>query len=168
MQELLEKLGIDWRLLLAQALNFLVILFILKKTAYGPLIKLLRERRERVEQGIRDADRAAEQLKDSEKIFSEKIAEAEKKSSMILMDAEKAAKEKEELYLSETKEKEKRILDSAEKKAAYIEESSREKVYQEAVELVKNAVEKIAERDAERIDNSLIAQAVAEAKKMKI
>ena len=168
MQELLEKLGIDWRLLLAQALNFLVILFVLKKTAYGPLMKLLRERRERVEQGIRDADRAAEQLKDSEKIFSDKVAEAEKRSSTILMDAERAAKEKEELYLSETREKERRILDSAEKKAAHIEESSREKVYEEAVELVKSAVEKIAGQDAERIDNTLIAQAVAEAKKMKI
>lgn len=167
MQELLEKLGIQWQLLLAQGVNFLIILFVLKKTAYGPLMKMLRERREKVEQGIRDADRAAEQLKDADRVLSEKVIEADKKSIDIITNTEKNAKEKEITYLLQAKEKERQIIASAEEKAIHIEDASREVVYKEAVSLVKDAVKKITERDPDTIDDTLVAQAIAEVRKMK-
>jgi F-type H+-transporting ATPase subunit b len=167
MSELLEKLGIHWQLLLAQIINFLVILFVLKKTVYGPLVKMLNERRAKVEQGIRDADRAAEQLKDADKVFSDRVSEADKKSMDIITDAEKTAKEKEAAYLLGTKEKEKQILHTAEQKAAHIEETAREAAYEEAVTLVKNTIKKIAGDAPDAIDEALVLQAVAEAKKMR-
>ena len=45
MLELAEKLGLDWKLLLSQAVNFLVLLALLRQFAYKPLLKILKERR---------------------------------------------------------------------------------------------------------------------------
>jgi F-type H+-transporting ATPase subunit b len=168
MSELLEKLGIHWQLLLAQILNFLVILFVLKKTVYGPLVKMLNERRAKVEQGIRDADRASEQLKDADKVFVERVSDADKKSMDIIARAEKAAKEKESSYLLETKEKEKRILEGAERKATHIEETAREIAYEEAAALVKETIKKVANNAPDAIDEALVLQAIAEVKKMRV
>ena len=38
MSELLSKLGIDWRLLIAQLINFLILLFVLRRFAYKPIL----------------------------------------------------------------------------------------------------------------------------------
>ena len=53
--EVLAKLGIDWKLLIAQAVNFLVLLWILRRYAYGPILRVLEARTARIEQGLKDA-----------------------------------------------------------------------------------------------------------------
>ena len=47
MQEagILENLGIDWKILLGQIINFLVVLFVLKKFAYKPFLSVLNKRK---------------------------------------------------------------------------------------------------------------------------
>ena len=47
--ELFGKLGIEWKLLLAQGLNFILLLIILRKFLYKPILKMLDERRAKAE-----------------------------------------------------------------------------------------------------------------------
>ena len=49
MSELFSKLGIDWKLLIAQIINFLVLLFVLYKFAYRPILSMLEKRTKKIE-----------------------------------------------------------------------------------------------------------------------
>ena len=51
--ELITKLGIDVKILLAQIVNFLILLFVLKKFVFGLVLRKLDERREMIDIRIR-------------------------------------------------------------------------------------------------------------------
>ena len=60
--ELLSNLGINGKLLLAQIVNFFILLYILKRFAYKPILKVLDDRKEKIEKGLRDAENAKDKL----------------------------------------------------------------------------------------------------------
>src|SRR3990167_2885815 len=59
MAQVLSTFGIDWRLLIVNAVNFALVLLALWYFLYAPVMKMLEERRQRVAQGVRDAEAAA-------------------------------------------------------------------------------------------------------------
>lgn len=160
MSELVEKLGINWKLLLAQAVNFLVILAILRFTVYKPLLRMLSERRTRIAKGLDDAKRAGERLEHVEAERKEVLAKAEGESLKIVSRAEEEAKEKEVVLLAAAHAKEGEITKTAEKVAAAKKAESEEKVYREAATLVKRAIEKTISRAPKAADEALIAEAL--------
>lgn len=54
--ELLLKLGVSWKLLVAQIVNFTILLTVLTLFVYRPLLRLIDERRERIRKSMEDAD----------------------------------------------------------------------------------------------------------------
>ena len=58
----LANLGIDIKLLTAQVINFALLLLILRRFAYQPMLQLMDERSARIEQGLKDAEAAAKKL----------------------------------------------------------------------------------------------------------
>ena len=52
MQQLLSQLGINWELLVSQAVNFALLLIVLRLFVYKPLLKLLHDRRARIQDGF--------------------------------------------------------------------------------------------------------------------
>jgi F-type H+-transporting ATPase subunit b len=162
MSELLHQLGINWKLLAAQAVNFGLLLIILRLTVYKPLLTILRERRERIEQGVKDAAEARHELEAADSVMREKIAEGEKQSLAILKETEEKSKGLEATLLEGAHKKEHDILLAAEKQAKANEETGRKKFYEEAATLVRQAIVKTVEADPKSIDEALIKQAVAE------
>lgn len=78
--DLIKQFGINPVLLAAQAVNFLVLLFILKRLLYKPLLKVLNERREKIEKSLKDASEIEQKLlqieEDREKILKKAADEA--------------------------------------------------------------------------------------------
>lgn len=165
MSELFSTLGIDWKLLLAQAANFLVILVVLRLTVYKPLVNLLHERKKKIEQGLKDAEAAGERLDGIEKLERERLAEAEKEAIKILAKSEESGKEKELEIVKAAKAKEGDILEAAEKAARANQEEAKEAVFQEAAALVKSAIVKTVSAKPEQVDESLIGEAIGELRK---
>ena len=60
--EILAKLGVDKWLLLAQGVNFIVLLLVLTRFVYRPFIRHLDERAARIEGGLTHAREAEERL----------------------------------------------------------------------------------------------------------
>ena len=54
--ELLQTLGIEPKLLIAQIVNFAILLFVLWKVAYKPLLALMKERSDRIQKSLEDAE----------------------------------------------------------------------------------------------------------------
>ena len=84
MSELLNKLGIDYKLLIAQIINFLVLLFVLWKFAYGPILAILEKRQKKIEKGLADAEAAEKRLEESEKKQKEVLRKARTEAKEIV------------------------------------------------------------------------------------
>lgn len=62
----MEGLGIDWRLLLIQTINFLILFFVLKKWVYPPLIKFLEARAQKIQESLAASEKMRSELKSFE------------------------------------------------------------------------------------------------------
>lgn len=114
--ELLNNLGINAKLLIAQIVNFLVLLFVLYKFAYGPVLKLLNERTNKIEKGLKDAEDAQKKLAEITEKEKEVLLKARKQAQEIVDNAEKiAVKNKEEIIAVAKVQSEKILADSAKK-----------------------------------------------------
>lgn len=80
--EILKQFGINPLLLAAQVVNFLILLFILKKLLYKPILKVLEERKQRIETSLKNAEEIEKRLQltkeQSEKIIARTLQEAQK------------------------------------------------------------------------------------------
>ena len=92
MQQLLDQLGINWSLLLSQAVNFALLLIVLRVFAYRPLLKLLHDRREKIEGGLVKAEEAERRLHEVDEIGKGKIRHAEAEAMGILKRTETEAR----------------------------------------------------------------------------
>lgn len=146
----LAQLGIDWKLLLAQVVNFGILLFILKRYAYQPMLQLMDERAARIEKGLKDAEAAEQKLRSVEEEEKAILAGARQQAKELLVETDKAAKERDALKLSETEARVKKLFSDAETKleddrARMIEDAKRE-----LSETVMLAVEKILKEKTDR------------------
>jgi len=79
-ESLLGTFGINWKLLIAQLINFSVVLFVMWKWVYTPLLKLIEDRQKKIEQGIRDAEASARSRSESERQAETAILAARKEA----------------------------------------------------------------------------------------
>lgn len=102
--DILNQFGVKPILLAAQVVNFLLLLFILKKFLYKPILKVLDERKKRIEQSLKNAEEIERKLveadKEAEKILARALAEGKKildqtneAAAQIMEQTNKAAEE---------------------------------------------------------------------------
>lgn len=165
MSELFSQLGINWKLFVAQTVNFLIVLIVLRFTVYKPFLELLSKRRAKIKKGLEDAELARKELLESEKIKAQKIAEGEKKSLEILLIAQKKAEILEADLLKKAREKEIEIIKNAELIGKETALKEKNKFYEEAKMIVKTAIAKTVELSPEIIDEKLIGQVLSKLRK---
>jgi F-type H+-transporting ATPase subunit b len=163
MEELIKHFGIDLRLLLAQAVNFFILLFILWRFAYRPILKILKTRKREIEKGLEFTKKAEEELRKTEVVREETSKKARNEALGIVSQAEGLGKQrKEELVRDAHKKAESVIIDA---KRAIEEEKAKmgERVHKDARELVRSGIAKILGRmPAGERDEHLIEEALKE------
>lgn len=141
--EALANIGVDWKLLLAQVVNFGILLFILKRYAYQPMLRLMDERTAKIERGLQDAESAQVKLREMEEKEKVILSEARAEAKKILAETDEMAKGRDALKMTETEERVKKLLADAEVRI----EQDRSKMLADAkgelAETVMLAVEKI-------------------------
>ena len=165
MQQLVSQLGINWSLLLSQAVNFALLLIVLRIFVYKPVLKLLHDRREKIEGGLAKAKEAEQRLHEVDVIGAGKIKEAEHEAVNILKRTEVDAKTMEEKLLAAAKRREEEAMKSTATRLRAQEEESRQALEKEAAALVRLAITKTVELSPEKIDDALITKAVNESKR---
>lgn len=97
MDAVLGQLGIEWGLLVSQIVNFLILIVILRSTLYQPVLNMLEQRRQRIAQSMKDAERASaaarEAEHDKEKVLDEARREAQEIRAQATRDTEKIAQD---------------------------------------------------------------------------
>ena len=161
MSEFFQSIGLDWKLLLSQAVNFLILLVVLRVFAYKPILQVLKERRERIEQGIQKAEEADRRLADISVLKKKKLQEAEQENLILLRKTEEKAKIVESELLVVAHKKEADILEKAQHLAKVREKEAAEEVKREAANLVRDAIVKTTELDPSAIDEKLVENALS-------
>lgn len=164
MAELLSQLGINFKLLLSQGVNFLVVLAVLTFLVYKPLLKILHERKEKIEFGLRGAKEAEKKLQEIEKIKIEKLREGEEQAFNIIKEAEEKAGKREGEIINDANKKADELL----KKAAEVEEHRKVealgKLSKEAKSLLRSALGKMVLLKPDAFDEALLEEAMSEIK----
>lgn len=142
MNELISTFGLDWRLLIIQMINFGILLFVLKRFLYGPVMSMLDERKKVIEQGIKDAEEAARKNKDAEAEGTIIIAEATREGDSIIAKAQVRAEEKGANIMSVAEEKAALLARDAEMRA----QETKEKAMRESRDEIAKAAILVAEK----------------------
>ncbi len=94
---ILDQLGISGGLLISQIINFVLLMVILRMLLYGPIMRMLDRRKERIAQSMKDAERVAVAAQEAEtdraKIVDAARREAQEVRTQATRDAEKIAQE---------------------------------------------------------------------------
>jgi len=91
MGDTLNSLGISWPKLLAQTINFGIILFILWKFAYRPVLTMLEQRRQKIAESITNAERIKEELAKAQAKAQDILNQASAQAGKMIEDGRAAA-----------------------------------------------------------------------------
>lgn len=105
MEALLQKLGVNWQLLLAQIVNFAILLGVLTAFVYRPFLNLLDQRTERIRKAMEDAKRVEKETKELEQMRIEQLKKIDQEAGVILEKAKKQAEAMQQQILAKAEEK---------------------------------------------------------------
>lgn len=143
MEEITKVFGIDWRLFIIQAINFGLVVFLLSKFLYKPILNVIEERRKIITKGLDDAKLAEQNLQNSIEQKDKLVSEAKEQSQDILSRTKTDAIKMKEKILSDAELEKARLIKEANLRA--------EEIGKMAVEESKEAVAKMAILAAEKI-----------------
>ncbi|MBI4252619.1 F0F1 ATP synthase subunit B [Candidatus Uhrbacteria bacterium] len=155
--EILSKLGIDWRLLIAQIVNFAILLALLYKFAYKPLLALLEKREAMIAKSVEDARAIEERLQQTEKSAQEVLMGARKEAAEIFEAAEHTAEQRRKQSLEKTKEDLRQIVEQTRMMLKNEKEAMVQEARAEIAHIVVRATERVlADVAHEKVNDSLV------------
>ncbi len=123
MGELFATFGIDWRLLLMQAINFGLLLLVLWKFLYTPVLRMLDERRGKIAESVQKAESADRRLAEAAQQGKDIVSAAGKEATAVVASARSRAEEQAAEIARKAQERADRVFAEAQKGA---EETNRQ------------------------------------------
>ena len=160
--ELLSKLGIFWRLLIAQLINFIALFLILKKFLYRPVLNILKKRQQKIEQSVKDAEEIKKRLAQAEEDYNRIITKANKQSLEIVEKAHEQAAKKEEKMISKAKNEIALIIDDEKAKLQTEKVKTVQEIKKEIADLVVASTEKVLEQKMNKHEEGAIIRKIVE------
>jgi len=91
MGETIEALGINWPKLIAQTVNFSIVLFVLWRWAYKPILALLEQRRQQIADSVANAEKIKAELAKTEAARQAILNQANIRANQLIVEARTAA-----------------------------------------------------------------------------
>lgn len=157
----IAALGLDGEAFLIQLITFLLVFYVLKRFVFARVVKLLEDRREAIEEGVRlTADAVVERDK-LEKETAKTRAEARKEADEIISRTTEQTTQMIKDAEAKAAEKAHNLIEEAKKKIEEETARARRKLEAEVVDLVIEATEKVAgeKLDAKK-DAALLTRAL--------
>ena len=156
-----ENFGLKPELIVAQGINFVLVMIVLWKFAVKPVVSTLDERQQKIADGLQYAEEMKTQLAEAERERAEKIKEAAQEAQRILSEAREQSKEMIEQKTQEAAAQAESII----RKASEATELERQKmlsdVRQEVARLVVITSAKVLEKELSDADKQSYADTAA-------
>lgn len=162
---LIDALGLNWKILLAQLINFAILVWVLHRFGYGPFIKFLDSRRKKIEEGLRNKEVADKKLLEVGEKEKEILTEAKKEAQRIITSSGDLAEKNRKEILEKAEEDARQMFKAAQTKAEMEKKRIISEAREEVAGLVVMAVEKLIDKkmDSEE-DRKFIERIIADAK----
>jgi len=155
--------------LIAQMLNFLVLVVLLRIFAYKPIVKMLKEREERIAGSIKKADDDAAAAEATLKQYQDQLAGARVKAQEIIDKAEKRTREDHEASMQTTRAEIDQMKHAAQQEIQRERALAVEKLKGQVAALSIAAAEKIVSKNIDAAENeALIKEFIDQLDKDKI
>jgi F-type H+-transporting ATPase subunit b len=154
-------LGINWKLFLAQFINFAVILGVLWKFVFNPVAKKLGERTDKIEKSLKDAQNIEVQKQQFEAWKNQEMAKVRQQASEVLTAAQNDAGKLKSQNLEQTRQEQQKLVEQAKQQIVSEKERAVNSAKTELAGLVTQAAEKILRKKIdEKTDKELIKQSL--------
>ncbi|HXR49949.1 MAG TPA: F0F1 ATP synthase subunit B [Verrucomicrobiae bacterium] len=154
-------LGVDGKAFVIQLITFLLAYWVLQRYAFGPILKVMRERRETIESGVKLGEQMQKDKAALEAQVEETLHKAREQADGIITGAQDTARQTVREAEEKAREKAAGIVDAAEARIEQDTARARRQLEKEIVGLITDATEAIieekvdAKKDAELIDRAL-------------
>jgi F-type H+-transporting ATPase subunit b len=140
---------------------FLITLYVLKRFAFGPIQKMIDERRDQIRQSIEAADAARDESRKLLEEHKQLIAQARGEAEAILTEARRTGESMEQRMREETEADRQRRIEETRKEIAAETARALEQIRSEVAELTLEAASRVVGRSLDAAqDRELIAEAV--------
>ena len=140
--------------IIAQVLNFLILVAILRALAYEPVAKMLKQRSDKIQNSL---DQAAADRKAAEQTLAQyksQLADANKRAQEIVDRAELTARQEREALVAETKREIERMKQTAQAEI----QNERNRAFEEMkAEIVKIVAKNLSSKENDKLVNDFIA-----------
>lgn len=139
--QLLSSLGIEWKLLVAQIINFGILVFVLYKLVYKPLLKVLDERTAMVKEAAEKSSSIESKIEEIKALEEKTLAEARVRGKELIKETEAAAATLKARLEKDAAETASKVVREAEARMKAENEKVQSELKREMKEIVASAIE---------------------------
>jgi len=142
-------------------LTFLLLVFVLAKFAWKPLLKMLQDREDMVRSSLEDAEKAKSELERLNEESEAIMAKARSEAQSILADGKAAAEKVKDDIIAKSKEQANKIREDAGNQIQVEKDKAISEIKKEVVNLTLSVAEKLIRKNLSDADNkSLIEESL--------
>ncbi len=160
----MEKLGINVTWLLAQIVNFGVLLFILWRFAYKPVLGMLNARKQKIQESLEYAEKVKQDAAAQQKEFERKLDETRRETQAAAAAAAQVGEKEREIILAQARDEARKLIDQARAQIEYERKQMLSELREQVVRLSILATHKVVstsldENAQRKLVNEFLAQA---------
>lgn len=139
----MEQLGIDPVMILVQIFNFALLLFVMKRYLYKPILSVIQKRRETLEDIAKGKQTIEEKLNDLQEEEKKLRQVIQQEKEQLLDEARRQAQQEKKELIEKANANAKEILKKADQQAQRITKNANQQIQEEAVKIASVMVIKI-------------------------
>lgn len=138
------QFGLNGQMFTAQLINFLLVLLVLWRFAYRPIVKMLDERQEKIEKSVRQADEIEKRVSDIENEREEILNIARKEAQEIAEKAHQHGEARREEIVSAAKREVERVISKGKEQLTAEKETMMRDLRKDIIDIAVKAATRIA------------------------
>lgn len=143
--DVLKDFGVQLPLLVAQMINFLIMLFVLNKLLYKPILKMLEVRKQRIAEAMKNASDLESRLAKLEEEQAKTMAKTQAEADTLLAETKDNAKKLSDQVISQAREQAEKMAQKAHEQAKAEQEKLRSELRSEVVTIAVTAAQKVVD-----------------------
>lgn len=158
--EIVKEFGINPILLIAQIVNFAILLFILQKLLYKPILKVLDERKKKIAKSLKEAEEIEKRLEKTNIEQEQILDRAKSEAAGLIKEAKEEAKALAEKTISEAKAQVDQMLQKNKSRLDLEKEQMMKEVKRDLADIVMVATAKVSQETLTKETNKQMVEKV--------
>lgn len=131
----MDKLGINLPWLLAQLINYILVLILLRQFAYKPILAMLETRKKKIAESLEYAEKVKADAAAQQKEFDRKYEEQQREFNARLQSSQQVAEQERQRIIAEAQEDARKIKESARGELDYERKQMMSELRQQVIDL---------------------------------